>query len=326
MIRTHLFRRDTVVQCDGAIETALQLPDGVSAWVDIEDPTPQDLELLTSRFRFHPLAVEDCVHHQKRAKIERYQTHGFVVLTALDRTTREDLLDTASICIFIRPGLAVTVRAKRITAVERIQHILEDEPDRVGNSTERVLHAILDAVIDEFTPLLDDWEDEIDDIEDEAASPGVQPIAERLLELRRKLLLVRRIILPQIEVVRRLVDDDSPEVSAEYRVYFRDVLDHALVVSETTSLFLEVANGAITVHANAVNERLNEVMKFLAIVSTLLLPWTVVSGIFGMNFDLIPLSHQPLGFGTALGVMLVVTVGLLYYFRRKGWLGRPALK
>lgn len=326
MIRTHLFRKDCVVECEGSIDVALQLPEGTSAWVDIEAPTDEELDLLTTRFRFHPLAVEDCVHHQKRAKIERYQSHGFVVLTALDRTTRTDLLDTTSICIFIRPRLAVTVRSKRITAIERIQHILADEPDRVGNSTERVLHAILDAVIDEFTPLLDDWEDELDEIEDDAAQPGVHNLADHLVQLRRKLLLVRRIILPQIEVVRRLVDDDSPEVSAEYRVYFRDVLDHALVVSETTSLFLEVANGAITVHANAVNERLNEVMKFLAIVSTLLLPWTVVSGIFGMNFDVIPLSHQPLGFFAAVGVMVAVTIGLLYYFRRKGWLGRPALQ
>lgn len=321
MIRAHVIHGDGQVRCGVPLAETLNPGAADAVWIDIESPGPDDLALLTDHFRFHPLAVEDCVHEQRRAKLERYHTHGFVVLCALDRTTRQDLLDTTPVCVFVRPRLVVSVRQKRITAVERVLHIVEHEPERVGNTTERVLHAIVDAVVDEFTPLIEDWEDRIDQLSERAGQPGDEGLMDELVALRRELLVVRRIILPHVEVVRRLVDEDAPEVSNEYRVYFRDVLDHAMVVSETTTLLLEVANGSISVQANAVNERINEVMKFLAIVSTLLLPWTVVSGIFGMNFDVIPLSHQPLGFFVALSGMGLWTMLLLYFFRLRGWLG-----
>lgn len=294
-----------------------------SVWLDVEAPDPAELRFLSEELGFHPLAVEDCVHPQKRAKLERYRTHGFVVLSALDRTTRHDLMDTLPVAVFVRRHLVVSVHTKRVTAIERVAHLLAEDPTRLGNTSTRVLHAMVDAVIDEFPPLLEDLEDILDELEARAARPSGDGLLDRLVAIRRQLLLIRRIMLPHVEVLRRLVDEDAPEATAETRFYFRDVLDHALVVSETTTLLLEVANGAISVHANAVNERINEVMKFLAIVSTLLLPWTVIGGIFGMNFEIIPLSHQPTGFFVAMALMGGCTAALLYYFQRKGWMTRP---
>lgn len=320
MIRAHVFGVDGGVRCGVPVEEALEAPEGSSVWLDVESPGEAEQQFLVERLHFHPLAVEDCVHEQRRAKLERYPSHAFVVLCALDRTTQGELLDTTPICIFVRPRLVVSVRVKRITAVERVVHIVEAEPDRVGNTTERVLHALVDAVIDEFMPLIEDWEDALDALNARASHAREPGLMDELVRLRRELLVSRRIMLPHVEIIRRLTDDAATEVSADYRIYFRDVLDHALVVAETTSLLLEVANGAISMHANAVNERINEVMKFLAIVSTLLLPWTVVSGIFGMNFDVIPLTHHPEGFIAALVIMLGGTGVLLQYFRRKGWM------
>jgi magnesium transporter len=324
LIRARLFRSTGEAGTEVSLEEALAARPGTCAvWLDIEAPTEPEIVLLSEHFRFHPLAIEDCTHLQKRAKFERYNTHGFVVLCALDRTTREDLLDTVPICVFVRAGLVVSVRPKRVTAIERVLKLLDDEPERVGTASERVLHALVDAVVDEFLPLVEDQGDRVDALEAAAALHPAPNVMDGLIRARHDLLQVRRIILPHIEVMRRLVDPDAPEVSGEYRVYFRDVLDHAMVVHDNVSLHLEVANGAMQVHANAVNERLNQVMRFLAVVSTMMLPLTVISGIFGMNFDVIPAAHAPWGFVGAIVLMLACVGGLLLWFRRRGWIGAP---
>lgn len=321
MIRANVFRPDRSVGCGVPLEQALRHEGAI--WLDVEAPDESDLRLLSEHFHFHPLAIEDCTHPQIRAKFERYASHAFVVLCALDRTTREDLLDTVPVCIFVRSGLVVSVRPKRVTAVERVHAMLAEDPEHVGTASERVLHALVDAVIDEFLPLVEDKGDHVDALELRVATEATPAMLDLLIHARHDLLQIRRIILPHIEVVRRLVDPDSSEVSAEYRVYMRDVLDHAMIVADNVSLHLEVANGSIQVHANAVNERLNQVMKFLAVVSTMMLPLTVISGIFGMNFEVIPTTHQPFGFYLAVVGMLGCSGGLLVYFRRKGWIGNP---
>ncbi len=319
MMRCHLLRGANPIECDVPLEDALNAPEGMQLWVDVQDPQPEDLKVLLERFHFHKLAVEDCSVPQRRSKYERYATHGFVVINALDRTTESDPLDLVAVCMFIRPRLVVTVRPKQVRALEHVLLRLQEDPDTGVAVTERLLHSIIDAVVDEFLPLLDTYEEELADLQSRVGQPGTA-VSDRLVTIRRELLVIRRIILPHIEVVRRLTDPDTVDISPEIRLYFRDVLDHAMIVNDTDTLLLEVVNGALQLHSNVINERLNEIMKFLTIVSTLLLPWTVISGIFGMNFDVIPIAHQKFGFYTAVFLMLSCAASLLWYFRRRGWI------
>lgn len=319
MMRCHLLHGANPIECDVDLEEALAAGPGMQLWVDIQDPQPAELKVLLDRFNFHRLAVEDCSHPQRRSKFERYATHGFVVINALDRTTEGDPLDLVAICMFVRPGLVVTVRPKEVSTLDHVLQRIQDDPDRGVLVTERLLHSIIDAVVDEFLPLLDSYEEELADLQARVGQPGTS-VPDRLVTIRRELLVIRRIILPHIEVVRRLTDPDAMDISPEIRLYFRDVLDHAMIVNDTDTLLLEVVNGALQLHSNVINERLNEIMKFLTIVSTLLLPWTVISGIFGMNFDVIPIAHQEFGFYTAVFLMLACAASLLLYFRLRGWI------
>lgn len=319
MVTGHLLYADAHAACDVPLSAALDPPPGASVWLDIEAPDRQDIALLLEEFRFHPLAVEDVQHHQKRAKFERFPTHEFVVLTALDRTTRDDLYDVVPIGVFLRPGLVVTVRPKRITCIERVRDELGRDPSRVGNTNERVLHAMVDALVDELGPLVDDLGDRLDQLEARTSLDASRGLFEDLLLLRWHLLQLRRLILPHVEVLRRLLDRPEHELGGEPRAYFRDVLDHLLVVGDEVQVLLEVANGALSAHANTLNERTNETMMVLAIVSTLALPFTVLSGIFGMNFDVIPAAHAPWGFLGAVSVMVLSALVLLAYFRRRRW-------
>ena len=322
MMRCHLFMGANPIQSDVTLEEGLAAPDGSHLWVDIEDPQEADLVVLRDQFRFHHLAIEDSHNPQRRSKYERYATHNFLVLNALDRTTQHDPLDLVAICIFIRPKLLVTVRPKSVQAVDRVLDHVHLDPDAGVHTTERLLHAIIDAVVDEFLPLLDDYEEELSELQARVGEAGTT-VPDRLVTIRRELLVVRRIILPHLEVVRRLTDPETTDISPEIRLYFRDVLDHAMIVNDTDALLLEIVNGTLQLHANVVNERLNEVMKFLTIASVVMLPWTVISGIFGMNFDIIPFAHQQFGFYVAVMAMLGTGAGLYGYFRRKGWTRRP---
>ena len=322
MMRCHLFMGTNPIQCDVTLEEGLAAPEHSNLWVDIVDPQEGDLDLLRNRFHFHHLAIEDSHNEQRRSKYERYATHNFVVINALDRSTEHDLLDLVAICMFVRPRLLVTVRPKSVQAVDRVLDQIHQDPDAGVHTTERLLHAIIDAVVDEFLPLLDAYEEELGQLQRRIGETG-DAVPGRLVDIRRELLVIRRIILPHLEVVRRLTDPDTTDISPEIRLYFRDVLDHAMIVNDTDALLLEVVNGALQLRSNMVNERLNEVMKFLTITSVVMLPWTVISGIFGMNFDIIPIAHQRYGFYVAVLAMLGTGAGLLWYFRRKGWTHRP---
>jgi magnesium transporter len=282
-------------------------------------PTAEELALLSDRWRFHPLAVEDVTHGQKRSKYERYPDHAFVVTQALDRSTEDDPLDTVPVSIFLRPGLVVSVRPRDVAALDTVFKVLATYPERVGSHADRILHAILDAVIDEYTHMLYGFEARVDAMEEQATGHDHVGLVEDLVWVRRDLLMLRRMTLAQIELVRRFVDAETGELGGGARIYFRDVLDHLTIIQEQTALLLESCNGALQVHSNAVNERLNQVMKYMAIVSTIMLPMTIISGIFGMNFDVIPISHQAHGFWMAVGMMVVSATTLLAIFRSRGW-------
>lgn len=318
MLRAHLLHDNGTVENDLPIETACRPHDRATVWVDMLAPTDAELALLSARWGFHRLAIEDVTHVQKRSKYERYPNHAFVVTQALDRSTPEDPLDTIPISVFLRPGLVVSVRPKELAAVAHVERALENWPDRVGTHAARVLHAILDAVIDEYTHTLYEFEERVDALEAEASGQEGPELMQELVRVRRDLLMLRRMTLPQLELVRRFVDTDESEL-AEARIWFRDVLDHITIISDQCTLLLEICNGAIQIHNNAVNERLNKVMKYMAIVSTLMLPMTVISGTFGMNFDVIPIAHQVHGFWLAIGLMVGSAAVLLGVFRYRRW-------
>ena len=320
MVRAHLLLADGHVQVDEGVTLAKNPAKGATVWVDVIASSELGLAALPPDWGFHPLALEDCVNRQRRAKFERYPNHGFAVFQALDTGT-DDLLDTSAICVFIQPGLVVSVHDRPLSAIDRVDRLVLQDTARLGIGSDRVIHAILDAVVDEFLPLIRSWEDRLDVLAELASSTGDdydRAVVEELVCIRRNLVNTRRIMLPQLEVVKRM-RDSVPEAHPA-RHYYQDVVDHVEAIIETCQLCNEVCNGALQVHADRSNERLNRVMKYLGIVSTMLLPMTVISGVFGMNFDLIPTAHEPTGFWVAVGMMLVSATALVGWFRYKHWL------
>lgn len=316
MVRTRVLFPDGHVQSGDSVEVARSAPPESTVWVDLVATTEIGLAPLRD-WRFHPLALEDCIHEQRRSKYERFPDHDFLVLQALDHSTEDDL-DTFPIRVFYRPGLVVTVRQLPSPALDAVAKVCLEDPARVAGGADRVLHALLDAIVDEFMPLLHAWEEELDRIELLMEKDRETSHIDHLVEVRRRLLVTLRQMRPLQEIVKRLID--GPETSETSRVYLRDVLDHIEAIADTANLLKEVCDGVMRLHMERTNERLNRVMKYLAIVSTMLLPMTVISGVFGMNFDVIPTAHAAWGFYGAITMMIASTGGLLFWFRRKGWM------
>lgn len=317
MIRTTLIFGDGHRTRTEGLALASNPPPDATVWVDVLATSAAGLAKLPPEWRFHPLALEDCIHPQRRSKYERFPHHTFIVMQALDTST-DAALDTTAVRIFLQGRLVVTVHDRPVPALERVVELLDLDGERVGTGADRLLHALLDAVIDEFIPLLERWEDELDAIENRAARDHELNVLPELVELRRQVLVLRRMVLPQHEVLRRILEGfDASEPGA---LYFRDVLDHVNVISDSAALLVDLCAGAIEVQQERANARLNRVMKYLALVSTMLLPMTVISGAFGMNFDHIPDSHSPYGFWHAVVLMLASAAALVVWFRRKRWM------
>lgn len=317
MVRTTLILADGHRTRADGIQLATNAPADATVWVDVLTTSALGLAVLPAEWRFHPLALEDCVHPQRRAKYERYPNHTFIVLQALDTATAEDL-DTTSLRIFLRPGLVVTVHDRPVSALEHVRGLLEQDGERVGTGADRLLHALIDAVIDEFMPLLERWEDTLDALESRAEADRQINTLDELVALRRQVLVMRRMMLPQHEVLRRILE--GGELSEAGALYFRDVLDHINAISDSAALLVDVCGGAMEVQRKRADDRLNRVMKYLALVSTLLLPMTVISGALGMNFTHIPDADSPYGFWHAVGLMLGSAAALVLWFRRKRWM------
>lgn len=318
MVQVHLLHSDGRIEFGVSHALALEPPPETTIWVDIEGAGPNEQELLAKSWSFHPLAIEDSVSRQQRAKYERYPTHDFLVILALDQSTEEEL-DTIPICAFLRKRMIVTVHTRPVRVLNTIQERLKADQSSIGH-LDRLVHLLLDATVDEFMPLLDRYEKDLDTLESLATVAAREQTMEELLFMRRELLLVRRILTPFQEVVRRYTDREHGEMAPECRLLFRDVHDHLLVLLDLVALRMEVCSGAIEAHAHATNERLNQVMKYLAVVSTLGLPMTIVSGIFGMNFEVIPITHHAWGFSFAVGMMAFLSIALLGWFRWRKWI------
>jgi magnesium transporter len=326
--RVLLVYPDGVVETRASIEPS-ELPPGVVTWISLRGSADDAADVL-ARWGFHRLAVEDVHHAQTRAKFERYPTHDFALIPTLDPVT-DAPFDTTGIFVFVRPALVVTNASESASAVDHAEAEVLRHPLRGGHHEDRIVHALVDAVCEEYRTAVEPLDDRLTEfveraIEGDATS---EDIGEAVTE-RTTLFRLRRVLLPLRETVQRLADGSQTET----HLYFRDVLDHLNYMLDEAQLLVEGLNGRVTLleaklreqaaqasnAAARANDRLNHVMKYMAVMSTLLLPMTIVSGAFGMNFRDIPLSDMTGGFWVATGLMVLPACGMLVIFRMRKWI------
>jgi magnesium transporter len=290
-------------------------------WLDLNDPGPDELAKLHELFGFHPLALEDSADFGQRPKLDDYDDYVFLVFYGAWRHQARDPKPLREVHLFISGKYLVTIHRDPLPPLD---HQREQLDGRCLHSEQFLLYRVLDALVDSYFPLLEDMDDEIDELEAAVlANPSEQQL-ERLFSLKRELVAMRKIVSPQRDLFAGSVDRISqlPGFELDERDYFRDIYDHLIRISDLIDSYRDLLSGATDLYLSTVSNRQNDVMKQLTVIATIFLPLGFITGFFGQNFSYeVATLIRPTWTFWVLGVgsMVATCVGLLIFFRRKGW-------
>jgi magnesium transporter len=289
-------------------------------WVDIEDPTSDVLEpLLEERFGFHELAAEDSLSETTLPKYDRFPEYDFFIFRAVEN--RESTYKVAS---FLGRNFLFTIHRPKVAAIESTLMRLPSDVRLLHNGPDFLLYSIVDQMVDGYFPLLDKIEECVDDLQEDIFKDAQPYHLDDLLHQKREINVLRRQSLPQRELLNQLSRGDAQFIQRDSLIYFRDIYDHMFRISETIDVERDMMAGTMEAYLSVVANRTNEIMKVLTVFSAIMLPLTLIAGIYGMNFQNEPELHWHFGYFYALGLMAITAIGMLIWFRRKGWIGPHA--
>ena len=304
------------------MKLALQNPEGL-LWVSLEQPESAESDhILRDVFHFHPLAIEDSQSTgYQTPKIDDYGIFIFIVAHALAASTDHINSDSSlELNLFLGENYLVTsYNSADMPPVREVWRRLQRDERIVQNGSDYLCHAILDHLVDDYIPLLDQMDETIEALEDRVLQKPTTDVLADLLDIKHQLMSLRRIISPQREVINRLSRDDYPMIDQQSRLYYRDIYDHLVRIQDLSESLRDIVSGVLDIYLNSTSLRLNEVMKALTVVSTIFLPLTFVAGIYGMNFHYMPEISWRYGYVFAWVIFIVIFLGMLAWFRRRKW-------
>jgi magnesium transporter len=323
IVDTALYRHGVREPMPGDLSDALALArtQGDSfVWIGLHEPTAEEFEHVADEFKLHPLAVEDAVNAHQRPKVEEYEDSLFVVLKTVRYDEGTQQIELGDIHLFVGDAFMVTVRHGEGRALAEVRQRLEAEHEVLGCGPSAVLYAVADRVVDDYTRIAQEVEEDIEEVEQRVFSPARSNEAERIYNLKREVIEFRRAVRPLIEPMEKLSTGAFREVHETLRPFFRDVADHAIRVADQVDGFDDLLTSVLNANLAQVGvQQNNDMRRISAWVAIVAVP-TMIAGIYGMNFDNIPELHWRYGYPFALGLMVVACVGLYRLFKRSGWL------
>lgn len=314
----------TSKQFDSACATAdiseLRIDDKNVVWADVTDPTSQDFLDLAEEFDFHPLSIEDCQNLHQRPKIEEYHGYYFIVVYEAALAGEDDELELRELNIFLGANFLVTVHSRPIRAIKTAGRLWQEWTDRAEQGSGLLAYLLIDAIVDDYFPLLDILGERMDVVEDKIFGEFESNAVETIFSTKKQLLALRRSVTPLRDVFNVLLRREQPIFSRDTLVYFQDVYDHIIRVADSIDSMREVVGSTMDAFLSVSGNRMNRVMKRLTSISTILMSMTLVAGVYGMNFALMPELQWRYGYVFALASMVVIGVGLYLYLRKIGWL------
>ena len=313
---------DGVTRQAAAVDPAWLTPDAREiVWADIESPTPDEHRLLLDVFRFHELAVEDAMEMVHHPKVEAYDTFLYLILHRIVPASKQAGFATQDVDFFLGRNFLVTVHHTQSSTLEAERTLCSRHSHVLGEGPVSMMHRIVDRMVDRYQPAVDGLEERLEKLEERVfADPKRNPL-KSILALKRDVVSLRRVALPQRDAVGRLARREFSGIPESMSYRFRDVFDHLVRLTDEAVFFQDRVNGLLDVYLSNQSNRLNQVMKVLTVLSTIFMPLTVLTGMWGMN---VPLPHfwggPAVQFWWVLGVMLAASAGMLWAFRRMGWL------
>ncbi|MFH1923544.1 MAG: magnesium/cobalt transporter CorA [Planctomycetota bacterium] len=309
------------------VDKIVDSPDGLKeltetynvTWINVNGLGDADvIHHLGDMFGLHRLALEDVVNVHQRAKVEDYGDHLFIVARMVDASEQ---LQTEQICFFVGQRFVLTFQeGKPADCLDPVRERIRDSSGRIGHrGTDYLAYALLDSIIDHYFPVVESYGERLDALDRQLIDTRGDASIAAINAFRSELLVLRRAIRPHREAINQLLRDTHALISDETRIFLRDCYDHTIQLGEAIDTYRDTCSDLRDFHLAAISNRTNDVMKTLTTIATIFIPLTFIAGLYGMNFDHMPELHWRYGYPVALGLMASVVIGLLLWFRRKGW-------
>ncbi len=307
------------VTCD---ELLPHLNNELVTWINIDGLGDLSvLRILGERFNLHPLALEDVVDTNQRPKVEQYDDYLFI-LTKMIYLTADGDISSEQVSMFLGKTFLITLQEEPDRDVfEPVRARIRGGKGRIRKAdSDYLAYALLDSIIDHYYPVLESIGSEIDTIEDELVdNPLTRPVGS-LHEHKRTLTQIRRMVWPLRDVTNLLLHEEPGLIRPETKVYLRDCYDHTVQLMDLVESYRDVLSGLTEVHISSIGMRTNEIMRILTVISAIFIPLTFIAGVYGMNFTHMPELAKPWGFYACLGLMLIIAVAQLLYFKKRRWI------
>jgi magnesium transporter len=321
MIRTLTYQPDEGVRKHEGILSFGNLINNkdVTFWVDLDNPTDEEAYILTSDFKFHPLIIEDVIVETGLPKLDVFERYLFLVFHTVFYKS-EGELGTKEIDLFFGQNYVVTIHNDSFPVLESIRKRCLRDERILSRGSDFTLHTILDYIVDEFVGVRGSVQRFIDQLEEKIFDGQAEAsVLKRIFELKEDIAALTRLASAQRQIFSRFSKGEYKLVSRDSRIYFSDIYDHLNGIVENAQNFNDILSNILSVYLSMASNKTNEIMKTLTIFTVILLPLSVISGIYGMNLDF-PEKGIPGSYFMVLGLMAVIVISLLLFFKRKEWL------
>ncbi len=294
---------------------------GLTSWVNVVGITDEPfIDKLGKHFNLNPLVLEDIVNTEQRPKIDEYENYIFGVFRML-YITEEDEIMSEHVALVLLENTVLVFQEVKEDVFNGLRDRINNKLGRIrSRSADYLFFALLDAIVDNYFLAIENLNHRIEVLEDEVYQNPEPIVAQNIQQLKKEVLKIRRWIFPVKELISRLIDSENPLITKDTKLFLRDVLDHAIEINESLQIYREMSMSLMEMYMSNMSNKMNEVMKVLTIMASIFIPLTFIAGIYGMNFDHMPELHYRYGYYYVWGVMIILFVGMMFYFKRKKWL------
>ncbi|HRZ91649.1 MAG TPA: magnesium/cobalt transporter CorA [Candidatus Paceibacterota bacterium] len=298
-------------------------------WVDLENPTAEEAKyFLEDVFHFHPLSIEDCVAESSAPKVEeylpkeddRFTPYLFIVVHAVDYSRKDGVFATRELDFFLGKHFLVTYHMTPLKSIQAVEERCLRSNVHIARAPDRVAHSLLDSIVDNYKPALEELSIEIAELEAHVLRNPTHQTLNKIIQIKKEVLHLRQIIGPQREVLARFAQGEFKLIRAHLVPYYRDVYDGLFHISEQAQGYTDSLTGILQVYLSMSSNRTGEIIKLLTLITIITTPALLVGTWYGMNFKHMPELGWPWGYASIAGITLASTLGVILYFRRRGWL------
>ena len=284
-------------------------------WVDFNDPSEPEIELLRNYFNFHPLSIEDCIYSLNKPKLDYYEGYNFFILNAL----RKDFLVPMEISLFVGQDYIISFHTESFDEMDEAWERVTKDHYHWDKGPTFVAYQIFDKIVDQFFPAVYKIEDQLDGLDSNMNKKSIHKLIEEVFQIREDLLKLRRIIYSMRDLLYRILNSERLPDFMEHKIYFSDIHDHLLKLSDLIESSREITSDLRDSYISVNSNRMNTNMMILTVITTIFIPLTFLAGIYGMNFDYMPELNWKYGYFLVLGVMAFLGISMFLWFKRKGW-------